>query len=161
MELSFSLENQEAIVELLGQYPRADACILPALTLAQRQFGHLSPEVLSLVAQALGVPPQRVLSVATFYTMFRRTSTGNYHFQVCRNVSCYLRGSDHLLATLEEALGIKAGQTSRDGRFTLSTVECLAACGTAPALQVNGTYYDAMTPAKVTDLIAALLAGGG
>ncbi len=161
MELSFSPEDRQLIARLRERYPQPDACIMPVLDLAQREFGHLSPEILALVAATLGVLPQRVHSTASFYSMYRFAAVGTYHFQVCSNLCCYLRGGEELLATLESELGIKVGESSADGRFTLSTVECLAACGTAPVLQLNGAYHEGMTPAKAAALVSTLARGGG
>lgn len=156
MALSFSTENERRIAEFLRRYPDPRAALLPVLHVAQEQFGYLSYEVMELVAQRLGIPPVEVLSTATFYTMYHKRPVGKYHIEVCANVSCYLRGSDSLLAAIEQELGIRAGETTEDGLFTLSTVECLAACGTAPVLQVNGKLYEMMTPEKARDLVRKL-----
>jgi len=156
MQLEFSADNEARLGRLLAEYPDRQACLLPALYIAQEQFGYLTHEVMELVAERIGMPPGEVLSTATFYTMFRKRPTGKYHIQVCGNVSCFLRGSDRLMTALSKTLGIGDGETSEDGLFTLSTVQCLAACGTAPALQVNDTYYEEMTPEKVVELVGRL-----
>jgi NADH-quinone oxidoreductase subunit E len=157
--MEFSPQNERAIVELLSSLPERRACIMPLLDLAQRQFGSLSPDVLQLVALRLELPPEQIMSTASFYSMYNRQSVGTFHIQVCRNVSCYLRGGDELLSALQDELGIGVGETSADGMFTLSTVECLASCGTAPALQVNDTYHEEMDRAKVLALLTELRGG--
>ncbi len=156
MQLAFSADNEARIGRLLAEYPDPKACLLPALYIAQEQFGYLTHEVMELVAERIGLPPGEVLSTATFYSMFKKRPTGKYHIQVCGNVSCFLKGSDRLMAALEKMLGIRDGETTEDGLFTLSTVQCLAACGTAPALQVNDTYHEEMTPEKVVALVNRL-----
>ncbi|MBM4355036.1 MAG: NAD(P)H-dependent oxidoreductase subunit E [Deltaproteobacteria bacterium] len=156
MQLEFSADNEARLGRLLAEYPDRQACLLPALYIAQEQFGYLTHEVMELVAERIGMPPGEVLSTATFYTMFRKRPTGKYHIQVCGNVSCFLRGSDRLMTALSKTLGIGDGETTEDGLFTLSAVQCLAACGTAPALQVNDTYYEEMTPEKVVELVGRL-----
>jgi len=155
-ELEFSAESEQAIAELIARLPERRACLMPVLELAQEQFGHLSTEILQLVARRLELPAGQVMSTATFYSMYNSRPVGRYHIQVCRNVSCYLRGGDDLLATLARELKIGVGETSEDGVFTLSTVECLASCGTAPALQVNEAYYEEMSREKVLALLAEL-----
>jgi len=159
MKLSFSAENEGRIADLLRRYPDAQACLLPALRLAQEQFGYLTHEAMELVAGRLGLPAPEVLSTATFYTMYNKKPVGRFHVQICANVSCYLKGSDLVLKAVAQELGIKPGETTEDGLFTLSTVECLAACGTAPALQVNDTFHEEMTPDKARQLIRSLKEG--
>ena len=154
--LALSREAEDRLAQLRLTYPDAEACLLPALYLAQDEFGCLTHEVMELVAKRLQLPPERVLSTATFYTMFKKVPVGRHHIQVCSNVSCYLRGSDSLLKAIEEELHIRPGETTEDGLFSLSTVECLASCGTAPALQVNYTYHEKMTPEAVRSLIRNL-----
>ena len=106
------------------------------------------------------MPVTKVLNTATFYTMLRKQPVGRYHVEVCHNVSCYLRGSDGLLETLARLLSIQPGETTEDGLFTLDTVECLAACGNGPALQVNGDFHEHMTPGKLEQLIETLREDG-
>ena len=159
MELSFSSENEGKIREALDRYPDPEACLLPTLHLAQEQFGYLNHETMELVATRLGLPPESVISTATFYTMYNKRPVGKYHIQVCCNVSCYLTGSDQVLKALLRELAIGPGETTEDGLFTLSTVQCLASCGTGPALQVNETFHENMDEAKVEALVAALREG--
>ncbi|MCL5268084.1 MAG: NADH-quinone oxidoreductase subunit NuoE [Bacteroidetes bacterium] len=129
------------------------AALLPVLWVAQEQFGWISEDVMRYIADLLGVPFNHVLGVVTFYTMYNRKPVGKYHIQVCANVSCMLRGSDNLIEHLENRLGVKVGETTSDKLFTLSEVECLGSCGTAPMMQVNNDYYDNLTSEKIDNLL--------
>lgn len=160
MPLTFSSESQNRIKKILGRYPNKMAACLPLLYVAQEEFGHVSPEAMDLVAETLELPPAHVYGVATFYTMFNKKKVGKYHVQACTNVSCMLCGAYDVLGRLERKLGIKAGETTKDGLFTLSEVECLAYCGTAPAVQVNEEIHELVSPDKVDDLIETLKARG-
>ncbi|MSP91572.1 MAG: NAD(P)H-dependent oxidoreductase subunit E [Myxococcales bacterium] len=137
--LAFSADAKARIAGLLARYPqdRKQAALIPALYVAQDEFGWLKPEVMELVARELDVPLTAVLSTAMFYTMLKKQPLGRWHVQVCTNVSCYLRGCDGLMDVARQELGIGPGETTSDGLFTLSAVECLAACGMAPALQIG------------------------
>ncbi len=160
MSLEFSAETQNQIRDILNRYPARDAALIPVLYLAQDEFGSLTGEVMELVGRHLDMPVTKVLNTATFYTMLRKQPVGRYHVEVCHNVSCYLRGSDGLLETLARLLSIQPGETTEDGLFTLDTVECLAACGNGPALQVNGDFHEHMTPGKLEQLIETLREDG-
>jgi NADH-quinone oxidoreductase E subunit len=141
------------IEDLRKAYPTDHGILLPVLWLAQRDFGWISPEVMELVAETCGTTPAHVYSLATFYTMFELERPIRYHIQVCTNLSCSLAGSESILAHLEKRLGIRAGESTEDGRFRLSKVECLASCGTGPMMQVNDAYYEKLTPEKVDALL--------
>ncbi|MFH1680581.1 MAG: NAD(P)H-dependent oxidoreductase subunit E [Candidatus Eisenbacteria bacterium] len=141
------------IEELRKRYPTDHALLLPVLWMAQRDFGWISPGAMELVAETCRTTPAHVYSLATFYTMFERERPIRYHIQVCNNLSCSLCGSEGILAHLEQRLGIKAGEATADGRFRLSAVECLASCGTGPAMQVNDAYHEKLTAAKVDALL--------
>jgi NADH-quinone oxidoreductase E subunit len=158
MALSFSPDNQARIQKILGRYPNKMAACLPLLGLAQEQFGFVSREAQELVADTLELPRSHVHGVATFYTMFAQQKVGTFHIQVCTNVSCMLCDSTDVLRRLESVLGIKVGETTPDGRFTLGEVECLATCGTAPAVQVNDEIHELVGPDKVEELIDQLRA---
>lgn len=153
MALAYDQDKERVFQQLLTRYPTKKAALLPALQLAQRQWGYLSPEVMEYVAGRLDVAPAEVQSTATFYTMFNKEPVGKYHVQVCTNLSCYLRGADEVMHLCEKKLGIHAGETTPDGKFTLEHVECLASCGTAPMMQVNDDYYENLTPAQVEGLL--------
>lgn len=152
-----SAETREAIVALKTKYPQVQSAILDALRLAQDEIGYLPPEATAEVAALLGVSPHHVHSLATFYTMFFTQPVGRAVVEVCDNLSCALWGSKRILARLERELGIAAGETTPDGAVTLlRTVECLAACGGAPALRVNTDYHERMTEEKVVALVREL-----
>lgn len=156
MALSFSPQAQERIARLLPQYPTRMAACLPVLWVAQEEFGWLSAEAMRLVAATLELPESHVYSVVTFYTMYNRHPVGTYHIQVCTNVACMLRDAYQVLSRFERALELKVGETTPDGTFTLSEVECLAACGTAPCVQINDRYHEPLRPEEVEGLVARL-----
>jgi NADH-quinone oxidoreductase E subunit len=158
MALSFSSENESRIKKILSRYPNKMAACLPLLYLAQEQFGYLSPEAQDLVAKTLDLPPAHVHGVATFYTMYNKKKVGTYHVQVCTNVSCMICGGYDVLGRIEKKLGIRSGETTADSLFTLTEVECLAFCGTAPVVQVNEEVYELQSPDKVEELLDALKA---
>jgi NADH-quinone oxidoreductase E subunit len=146
MPLAFSPEAQQRIAAIRGRYPNPQAACLPVLHLAQDEFGHLSDEAIDAVAGALGLPPAHVWGVVTFYTMYHRHPTGRHILMMCTNVSCMLRGGYDVLHALEDQLGIKAGETTPDGEFTLIEEECLAACADAPCLIAGEKYFLRLTP---------------
>ncbi|MBI3312074.1 MAG: NADH-quinone oxidoreductase subunit NuoF [Candidatus Omnitrophica bacterium] len=143
---------REAAEKIIARYERKLAAALPVLHLVQARAGFISDDAEQWVAQLLGTSPAHVREVVTFYTMFRRQPIGRYHIQVCANISCTLQGSAQCVARLSERLGIRPGQTTADGRFTLSTVECLCACELAPMMQVNDAYVGPITPELVERL---------
>ncbi|MEW5993636.1 MAG: NADH-quinone oxidoreductase subunit NuoE [Candidatus Zixiibacteriota bacterium] len=146
----------KAIQEKAAQYPRRKSAILPALTIACRQVGHLNNEVYREISEVINVPCVEVAEAATFYTMFPKKPVGKYLIQVCHNISCALLGADSLVAYLEEKLGIQKGETTGDGLFTLITVECLGSCCTAPMMQINQDYYENLTREKVDAILDEL-----
>lgn len=137
--------------------PRTRAMLLAALYIAQEQYGWLSPEAIQRVAKRLQLSPGQVYSTASFYTMFRMKPEGRYIIQVCEGLSCYLvGGADPLIDHLSEKLGIKPGETTPDGKFTLQIVQCLAACDCAPALKVNDELHGNLSLEKIDELLAEL-----
>jgi NADH-quinone oxidoreductase subunit E len=144
------------IRQLKARYPHANSALLPALALAQKEQGWLSPEVLEEVAEVMGLAPAQVGSVASFYTMFNRRPVGKHLVQVCTNIACSLLGAEHIVEHLKRRLGIEVGRTTSDGRFTLMEVECLGSCGTAPMMQVNDVYYENLTEERVDQILAEL-----
>jgi NADH-quinone oxidoreductase E subunit len=144
--LRFSAEAAQRVEALRKRYPTAQACCLPVLHLAQDEFGHVSDEAIDLVAATLGLPPAHVWGVATFYTMYHRHPVGKHTLMMCTNVSCMLRGGYKVLESLEKHLGIKRGETTPDGEFTLIEEECLAACADAPCLISGEKYFLNLTP---------------
>lgn len=147
---------KKEIEAILPRYPKKEAAILPALHVVQRRLGFISPEAEKLVAQLLAIKPVRVREVVTFYTMFTRKPLGKYLLQVCSNLSCSLAGGESLLEYLQTKLAIKVGETTPDGRFTLSTVECLGACDQAPCLMVNDDLYGQLNKAKIDEILDKL-----
>ena len=129
---------------------------IPCLQRIQQERGYITDADIDDLVAYLGVPRTQVDEVLGFYTMFTRKPIGRHHQQVCHNVSCSLRGAEGLVAHLCLRLGIGPGETTPDGRFTLSTVECLASCGTAPMMMVNEAFHENLTPASVDALLEAL-----
>ena len=147
---------KERMRAVAAQYPTMRSAILPALYIAQDEEGYVTQAALEAVAEALHLHPDEVKMVASFYTMFYKEQPGKRVIKVCTSISCYLRGCDQLVEHLEQRLGIKRGETTPDGRFTLLTAECLASCGTAPVLQVNNEFVEQVTPEKADEVLAAL-----
>ena len=144
------------VAETLSHYPNKRSAVLPVLWLAQTQWGWLSSSALALVARTLDLPEPEVFGIATFYTMFHLKPIGRHDIQVCMTLSCSLMGADRLFKHLERKLGIGHGETTPDGRFTLRKVECLAACGYAPCLQVGFDYHHDLDERKVDALLETL-----
>ena len=156
----FSPAAQREIQRIITHYPaeRKKSALLPVLHIAQAEFGGwVSPDVQTLVAETLDLAPIEVYEVATFYTMFNLKPVGRHVLEICRTGPCMLRGSEQLTAELERLTGAKVGETSPDGEFTLKEVECLAACGTAPIVQVREQYYESLdTPEAVDAMLTEL-----
>lgn len=151
-------ETQLAEVQrLVARYPegKQKSALLPVLHLAQDSFGGwLSSETMDYVAELLNITPIEVYEVATFYSMYNLKPVGKYMFEVCQTGPCMLRGSDDIVAYIGEKLGIRPGETTADGMFTLKTVECLGACGYAPMMQLGKHYREHLTKEKVDAIIA-------
>ena len=130
--------------------------VIPCLRRIQEERGFVADSDIDDLVGYLGVPRLQVEEVLAFYTQFHRKPIGRWHLQVCHNVSCSLRGSDRILRHLVNRLGIRPGETTADGMFTLSTVECLASCGTAPMMMVNDAYVENLTVASVNSLLTDL-----
>jgi NADH-quinone oxidoreductase subunit E len=130
--------------------------VLPCLRRIQEDRGYVADSDIEELAVYLGVPQIQIEEVLSFYTQFRRKPIGRWHLQMCRNVSCSMRGAEHVCAHVEQKLGIRPGQTTPDGRFTLSTAECLGSCGTAPMMMVNDGYIENLTDAKLDELLEGL-----
>lgn len=156
MQVEFTPENRKEFDALLTHYPNKRAALLPTLWIAQKQFGWISQKVMEYVGQLLDLPPIKVYEVVTFYTMYNQKPVGKYHIQLCRTLSCELCGKAEILKHLKNKLGIKAGETTADGKFTLSEVECLGSCGTAPMMQLNEDYYENLSAAKVDEILNGL-----
>jgi NADH-quinone oxidoreductase subunit E len=154
--LHFSPGARERISSLYQRYPIREAALLPVLRVAEEEFGSIGPEAIDCVAREMGLSASYVFGVFTFYTHFRRKGEGKYVLQVCATLPCALRGCREVVHHLEEKLGIKAGQTTPDGRFTLKKVECLASCDTAPVVQINDDYHEHLTLEKLEEVLASL-----
>jgi len=153
---TFSPENLNKIEALKTRYPSPNALALPLLWMVQEQEGVISLEALEAAAPFCDLPPLELYRVATFYTMFNLESVGTYHIQLCKTLSCALCGKTEILEHLKAKLGIDVGETTPDGRFTLSQVECLGSCGTAPVMQINDVNYEILTPEKVDAILGGL-----
>jgi NADH-quinone oxidoreductase subunit E len=144
------------IEKIKPRYPTNQALLLPALHAAQKEMGWISDEVMDEVAAAIDIPPPVVREVITFYTMYNMQPVGKYHLQFCTNISCALMGAESLLAHCEKKLGIHAGETTHDNRFTITEAECLGACGTAPCVQINDDYFEDLTKERLDGVLAEL-----
>lgn len=159
---AFTPENQERARAIVAKYPagRQASALMPLLDLAQRQCGGWLPRVaMDVIADMLEVPRIRAYEVATFYTMYNLKPVGRYHVQVCTTTPCWLRGSDEVMDACRKRLGIGIGETTPDGLFTLSEVECLGACVNAPMIQVNDDYYEDLDATSTTAVLDALARG--
>lgn len=149
-------ESIREIREKMVRYPQRKSAILPALTVAYFQMGHLSNEIYEEISKIINVPLGEIAEAASFYTMFPKEPVGKYLIQVCHNISCALLGADSLIGYLEEKLEIKKGETTADGLFTLISVECLGSCTAAPVMQINDKYYENLTRDKVDKVLDEL-----
>ncbi|MBK8572117.1 MAG: NAD(P)H-dependent oxidoreductase subunit E [Geothrix sp.] len=145
----------------MAKYPDKLAATLPALYIAQREFGFVSLSAMKAVAKAIGIPEGHVFGVATFYTMYQKAPVGKYHFSVCTNISCALRGAAQLLEKVCEKTGVQPGAgPSPDGMWSVEEVECLAGCGVAPCVQVNHDVYEELVDEqKLIDVMEACKRG--
>lgn len=159
-DLVFTADETAQIEQWKSHYPTVDGAIMRVLWLAQEKFGYLPPEVIRLSAEATGMPYAKAYGVATFYTQYFKKKTGKHVLDVCTCFSCQLCGGYDMLHYLEEKLGIKSGETTTDGEFTIQQAECLGACDAAPMLQVtNGRYVMQLTPEKIDAMLDALREG--
>src|ERR1041384_7557615 len=153
MAVQFKPEVISEFEGIASRYAVRRAALLPALWLAEREFGWLSPEAMVRVGELVGVSPAPVLEVAQFYTMYHKKKPGKYHLQVCQTFVCMLAGSEEIKKTIERVLNLKPGETTPDGKFSYQLVECLASCHTAPCMQVNDDYHENLTPESTEKLI--------
>jgi len=143
---------------LRARYPAGfeSSLVLPCLRRVQEDRGFVADSDIGDLVEYLGVPRIQIEEVLSFYTQFRRKPIGRWHIQACRNVSCSLCGGERIIEHLANKLGIRPGQTTADGRFTLSTVECVASCGSAPVVLINDTYHERVSPERLDALLEAL-----
>ena len=149
----FTPENEIKFQEYVSRYPIIDSVMLPALWLVQEQIGWVSPEAMVYVADRIGKTPIQVYEIATFYTMFNLKPIGKYHIELCKTLSCMLNGSKELKKHIKDTLGLEPGQTSADGMFTFSEVECQGACGDAPMIALNNVYHGKLTKESLDKII--------
>jgi NADH-quinone oxidoreductase subunit E len=147
---------KKRIEGVLAHYPNKQAGLLPILRLVQSEKGFISAEDEKMVAALLGLRPIKVREVVTFYTLFARNPLGQFHIQVCSNLSCSLAGGEKILEHLKARLGLRIGQTTPDGKYTLTEVECLGACEQAPCMMVNFEYYGNLDPEKIDRILDGL-----
>ncbi len=162
-EIKFNEEAMATVNKIIARYPQGKqkSALLPVLHVAQAEFdGWLSPEVMDYVASILNIKPIEVYEVASFYSMFNLKPVGKCLLEVCRTSSCWARGAEDVVKHIEKRLGIKEGETTRDGMFTLKTVECLGSCGTAPMLQCGASFHENLTMEKVDALLDEYRAAG-
>lgn len=148
-----SEQARQRMRNLAARYPVARSAVMPALYIAQQEEGYITQEALQAVAEAIGMTVDDVESIATFYTMYYQQPPGKKVIKICTSISCYLRNCDALVSHFEQRLGIKRGETTADGNYTLMTAECLASCGTAPVLQVNNEFVENVTLAMADALV--------
>lgn len=148
------------IEQILARYPVKRSALIPLLYLAQRDQGYITEPAMKEIARLLGLTPPQVYETATFYTMLNLKKVGKFHIQVCKSLMCALVGSDTVIGWIKTKLRIAPGESTADGLFTLSAVECLAACGTGPMMQINDDYYERLTEEKVDRILADLRSTG-
>lgn len=156
MSEEFSPKVKSQLAELVAKYEQPQSALLPALYIAQEQFGFLSNDVLELVARELKIPAAIAFEAASFYTMFKRRDMGRWCLQVCNNVTCTMMGSESLLQVVKEELGLVPGQVAEDKLFSLLCVQCLGSCDTAPVVQVNEDYCEKLDPERFRKLLRTL-----
>lgn len=153
---SIIADLEAPITDIRKCYATRRSAIMPALYLAQERYGFIDETAYQAISQILDVPEIWVFELASFYTLYNHKQTGKYHLQLCTNVPCMLCGAYDLMDHLQTRLGIKNGETSQDGLFTLTTVECIGSCDVAPAMMVNQTYHSNLSKAQVDKLIDQL-----
>lgn len=154
--IEFSADARRRYETILSHYPSKRAALLPVLTLAQREFGWISQDVAEYIGKLMDYPAADVLSVATFYTMLHKKRVGTHHMEICRNVTCWLKGTYACVDEIKRRLKIDIGEVTPDGKFSFNLTECLGSCGTAPAMQVGDRYYENLTPQAVAEIIEGL-----
>ena len=151
--MALSEKIKKTITGIRHQFPTEQALLIPLLHEIQNDHGWVSLDAMKEAGEFLNLPLSKVREVASFYTMFKLHPQGKVDVQICTNISCWLNGADKLVSCAEKRLGVHAGQTTKDSCFTLTQVECLASCGTAPAIMMNEDYYENVTEAQLVELI--------
>ena len=161
-DFAFTAENMDAAKAVIAKYPDGwqASAVMPLLDIAQRQNGgHLTQAAMDHIARVLDMPTIRVYEVATFYTMYNHKPIGKHHVQVCTNLPCWLRGSDEIMGTCKKFLGVGNHESTEDGMFTLTEVECLGACVNAPMMQIGDDYYEDLDADSTLAILSELKAG--
>lgn len=155
-QFTFNEKNEKKFQELLTKYPDKASLSLPSLWMVQYQEGWISEDAMIYLADKLDTTPMDIQSIASFYTMFNLKPVGKYNIQVCKTLSCKLCGSEEIRSHLQNRLGIKFGETTKDMKFTLTEVECLGSCGTAPVMSLNDDYVENLTIEKIDKILDEL-----
>jgi len=154
--IQFSEDAMREYQEIIRHYPAKRAAVIPVLALAQREFGWISDEVAEYVGNLMDYPPSDMKSVSSFYVLLRQKPVGKYHLEICRNVSCWLKGATGCMNEAKRILGVEAQEITPDGLFSWNFTECLASCDTAVAMQVGDRYIENLTPEKMGEVIEQL-----
>lgn len=155
----FQLSNEakQQVLSELKRYESKQSAVLPALYIGQRENnGHINAEVIKELSNVMDIPESQINEVFTFYSMYNKDKIGKYHIQVCRTLSCMLNGAEELTGHLCKELNVKLNEVTKDGRFTVSEVECLGSCGTAPMMQIGNKYYENLTPESAMNLLRGM-----
>ena len=145
--------------DIIERYPIRKSALIPLLHLAQEQEGWVTDEAMSHIAEMIGITPAEVLGTCSFYEMFKRQPNGEYQVNICHGISCHLLGAEELIHHAEETLGIREGETTNDGKFSLEGVECIAACTEAPCMQINYRYQNQVSESQFDDLVQQIRDG--
>jgi NADH-quinone oxidoreductase subunit E len=152
-----SITAKEKIQTELKRYETKESAIIPSLYIAQKENnGWVNEEVIDSLSKEMGIPQSKINEVFKFYTMFNQKEVGKYHVQVCTNISCAINGARELAQHICKELHIKSGETTEDGKFTVSNVECLGSCGTAPMMQINEDYHENLSPESAINILRSL-----
>ena len=155
-ELKLPAASREFVQKELKRYETRESALIPCLYEAQKVFGWISPEVIDVLAKEMDIPPSRVNEVAQFYTMFNKKPVGKYHIQVCTNISCCMVGARETMDQICQKLGVKPGEVSKDGKYTVEGVECLGSCGSGPMAQINDDYFENLSPENLDQVLKGL-----
>ena len=152
-----SEDGKQKVLAELKRYESRQSAVLPALYIGQKENkGHINAEVIKELSKVMEIPESQINEVFTFYSMYNKEKVGKYHVQVCRTLSCMLNGAEELTAHLCTELNVKLNEVTTDGRFTISEVECLGSCGTAPMMQIGNKYHENLTPESAMNLLRGM-----
>lgn len=160
MPFALSAEREREMQDIFSRYPNKLAACIPLLRLCQEQNGWVSDDIIRFVAERCATSPAHVAGVASFYTLFHERPAGKHQIWVCQTLSCALRGADDILHHCEKRLGVRSGETTKDGSFTLQTAECLASCGTGPVMRVDATYHENLNIEQADRILDGLVEKG-